>query len=493
MRCCCPGFRLASGILGVWVALSVGGPLVGQTTKLSSTLRYGSGYLDVPAATVLPHLALTGTLSTFKLSLDNRLLVDAAGRVAGEGAPRDEWMADASVAVGLFDRVELGASLQSVGDAESGGTMVGGFGRLALLRPREGGLGLALGARYVSSPAFDSAGRGEGYLPPRLGFPDSRFKNHDGRGRLSTNFSPYVVGSILLQGPHTPFLLDYDLTLSVGFGAGMFTGGEDLSDWYSHSDSDGWMLGSALHLNLGAGIVLNLLADYNGFDLNLGAQLDLMGFRLGAFALGTNHGLSVSEYRSTKFGALLSVALCSASGGRCRPHLLQRQRADTVILPAPPPDTVVLRQVGVGDSSRPQGVLVSLCLATGEEMDAWVTVAGDTLVGANRTSIGSLRPGVAFAGTYAENRDWFTTDEPMVFDGGHYRKSGRTVDLDCAGIGKVGDHQGVPLFALRGSGTPHRALYVPVRAGVWQEYRREGFFAGVTGPRPAPALGLWRP
>ena len=37
-------------------------------------------------------------------------------------------------------------------------------------------------------------------------------------------------------------------------------------------------------------------------------------------------------------------------------------------------------------------------------------------------------------------------------------------------IQKVGEYEGVPLFARRDARTPYQQLYVPVRPGVWQMY-----------------------
>ncbi|MDE0651054.1 MAG: hypothetical protein OXI12_12015, partial [Gammaproteobacteria bacterium] len=85
-------------------------PLDAQSTKMGSTLRYGSGFFNVPAASTLPHLAITGTYSGFGISVDERVFISQRGiekgRVSGEWS---QWLQDASVAVGLFDRVELGA------------------------------------------------------------------------------------------------------------------------------------------------------------------------------------------------------------------------------------------------------------------------------------------------------------------------------------------------------------------------------------------------
>ena len=144
-----------------------------QGTMMPSTLRYGSGFFNAPAASTLPHLAITGTYSGFGISVDDRVIASPRGLEKGRLPPRfSQWAQDVSVAVGLFDRVELGASLQNFSDADSGGNMVGAFGRVALLDPASSGVGLAVGARFVSAPSLPG---NHDYMPTRLGIPDIRF------------------------------------------------------------------------------------------------------------------------------------------------------------------------------------------------------------------------------------------------------------------------------------------------------------------------------
>jgi hypothetical protein len=469
------------------------GQLSGQRTKMPSTLRYGSGLLDVPVAGVLPHLAVTGTFSAFRLNLDSTPLVGEAGAVLASGGRWEGWMSDASVAVGLFNRLELGASLQSFGDPDSGGTMVGGFGRLALLRPEERGLGVAVGGRYVSSPSFSSTTGQKSYLPPRLGFPDSRFRKEYGGEKLATNFSPYLVVSALMGGLDSRLLPRHDLTLTLGYGSGMFNAGEELTDWYSFNDSEGFFAGTALHILLREGAVLALMGEYNGFDVNVGAQVDIGGLRLGAFALGTNHRRGVSAYRSTKFGLLISVSFCAPSEGLCKPALLHRPARDTVLMPAPPPDTVVVSADMVSALITPAGEPMVLCLATGQGVRIQRTTGGDTLVGPDRVSIRSLRPAVVFSGAYAEGRSWFATGEPIFLGGREYRKAGIELRLECTAIERVGEHGRVPLFALRAARAPYAVIYVPAKPGIWEEYRVVGSDQAPRPSRPPRAPGSWHP
>jgi hypothetical protein len=455
------------GLMAVAVLAGAVQDAAAQTTNMPSTLRYGSGYMDVPSASVLPHLAIQGTFSGFWVNVDQSVITDASGRVVGAGDPVDSFYGDGSVTLGLFDRLEVGASLQSFNDADMGGNMWGAFGRLAILRPTAQGLGLAAGARYVSPPSFDDD---VDYAPTRFGFPDRRARAEFEGTELDmdTELTLYGVASVFLRGFESSWFPNHDWTLSLGWGNGMFNEGEE-QEWYRYTDSEGVFAAAVAHIGVGEDRLLNLMGEWNGFDINLGAQLDLGGLRLGGHYLGSNYLEDFGHYRTPKWGVLVSTALCPGDGLLCKPGLMERPAPDTVRLPAPPPDTVtVTREVA---PPLPEGNPGQICLATGENVQVVLTAQGDTLVGPARTSIRQLRPGVVFAGTYAAGRDWFTNDEAITFEERSYSKSGDEVDLSCADIMRVGEHMGVPLFAMRNAERPYETLYVPVRPGVWQAYQ----------------------
>ena len=460
--------RLAGGV--ALAALLAAPALQAQTTTMPSTLRYGSGLMDIPVASVLPHLAITGTFSGFFMDLDRTLEIDGSGNAVGFGPASDKFYQDASVTVGIFDRMEIGTTIQSLNDATAGSNIWGLFGRFQLVQPTNQGIGLAVGGRYVTAPDFSDGGANQ---PNRLGFPDRRFtETYTGGEDVSTELSVYGVASAHIRGFDDGFLPDHDMTLSLGYGTGMFQDGDRLG-FYSFADSEGWFFGSALHFGVGDDAVLTFMGEYNGFDVNLGAQVDVKGIRLGAHYLAANYGEPVggyySEYRKPKFGILASVALCPLDGLICKPELMERPAPVTVRLPAPPPDTVrVTREV---ERALPDGTPASVCLATGESVQVRVTAQGDTLVGPSRASIRSLRPGVVFAGTYAEGAGWFTNDESITFEQRGYDKSGNEVRMDCGQIMRIGEHMGVALFAQRSADRPFETIYVPVRPGVWQAYQ----------------------
>lgn len=465
----------AARFAGLALAALLAAPaLQAQTTTMPSTLRYGSGLLDIPVASVLPHMAITGTFSGFFMEMGRTVKTNAAGDIIGYGpGTASKFYSDGSVSLGLFDRVELGTTIQSLNDANAGGNMWGVFGRVNLFKPTNQGLGLAVGGRYVMAPDFNDATT---YQPNRLGFPDARFKeSYTGKEDVSTELSLYAVSTAHIRGFDQGFLPKHDLTLSLGYGTGMFQDGDKLP-FYKYASSEGWFVGSALHFGLGQNALLTFMGEYNGFDVNLGTQLDFGGIRLGAHVLAVNYPEPFngywSEYRKPKFGVLGSVAVCPSAGGLfCKPQMIERPEPEVRIVRVPADTVRITREV---ERPLPDGTPAMVCLATGENVEVRVTAQGDTLVGPQRASIRTLRPGVVFAGTYAEGRDWYTSDQPITFERLRYNKSGNDSSLDCGQIMRIGENMGVPLFAMRNANRPFETIYVPVRPGVWRGYIRRG-------------------
>ena len=433
-----------------------------QTTKVPSTLRHGSGLMDIPVAGVLANRALTVTYSGFWTSNDTDVTTDDSGSITGSQSFVGGWNDDFSAAVGLFDLFEFGANLQSFGDAEEGSTLWGAFGRLSILSPQTQPIGFAVGGRYASSPDY---GDGIAYAPNRLGGSDRRLRSQLGSRSIDTGFSFYAVAGWDLPGFSSAFLPEHDFSFTAGWGNGLFKEGGGL-DWYSSGDSGGWFAGVAWNLEVAENRLITFMTEYNGFDWNVGSQVDLSGVRLGAHVLGVNHSAPATVYRSAKFGLSASIALC---GSRlCRASLRDRPAPDIVVLPAAPPDTVVLTRVE--ERPEPVGTTATLCLSTGDRIQVLLTPAGDTLVGPSRTPLSELRPAVVLAGVYAANRSWFASGEPIVFEGRSYVRGDSPVGLNCVDIQGVGEHLGVPLFTPNTGRGPPETLYVPVRPGLWQPY-----------------------
>lgn len=447
---------------------------------MPSTLRYGSGLIDNPVSSVLPHLAITGTLSGFFVRLGQRVQVDESGATTGYGPGIDDFFTDGSLAVGLFDRAEAGVTLQSFGDDASGGDVWGLFGRIRLWEPIDQGLGFAVGGRYLTSPSF---GDGAAYSPGRLGFPDERLRGSYTASRgVDSDLSLYGVATAYLRGFDGGPLPKNDMTFSLGLGGGMFSAGGEL-DFYAPGHANGWFFGTSVHFEVGDRSLLTVVAEHNGFDVNLGAHFDWDGVRIGAQYLAGNHVWPsighTSEYQKPKLGILGSVAICPRSPGfRCRPRMMRRSEPDTIFIPPPPPDTVIVNVAGdllppvVGEES-------TVCLSTGQNVPIRTTEQGDTLVGPNWVPVRSMRPAVSFAGAYAEGAFWYEDDQVIVFEGGDFAKSDDLFPIDCIQILRVGLYEGVPVFAVITALRPLDAIFIPVRVGVWQRYER-GSLPGAT-------------
>jgi hypothetical protein len=462
---------LALSALGL-AALALAPPLRAQGPSMPSTLRYGSGLLDVPVASVLPHMRVSGTYSGFFMNLGSRVELDADGSEVGLGPGVDRFFSDGSLTVGLFDRLEVGTSLQSLAEESSGGNVWGIFGRLRLWRPIDQGLGLAVGARYLTSPGF---GDGADYAPGRLGFADARLRaRYAGMGDIDTNLSVYGVATAFLRGFDGGRLPANDMTFTLGYGTGMFQEGSALG--YYGEGSSGWFAGAGVHVGLTDASLLSLMAEYNGFDVNVGAQVDVWGLRLGAHYLALNHarppGGYASEYRKPKLGVLGSISICpNESGFRCRPRMMVRTEPDTIWIPPPPPDTVLIATNGAAPPVA-EGEPATMCLSTGQNVELRITERGDTLIGPDRVPISTLRPVVAFAGSYAAGAFWFESGRVVVFEGADYGKSDDPFPIDCGQILRVGLYEGVPVFAVVTAERPLVMIFIPVRPGWWQRYER---------------------
>ena len=460
--------------IAVAAALASASTVSAQTTTQPSTLRYGSGLMDIPVGSVLPHLTITGTWSGFFTDVATRAVINSAAEVVGWTNGESRYYSDGAVALGLFDRVEVGTTIQTIGDESEGGNTWGLFGRVQLVKPENQGVSVAVGGRYVTAPDFgDDVNR----QPTRLGVADERLRDsYMGHSdEVQNEMSVYAVATGHFRGPAIHFMPEHDFTISGGYGTGMFQGG-DFLEFYRFADSEGWFVGSALHIEVGGGKLVTLMGEYNGFDLNFGAQIDVNGVRIGGHVLGANYRERpvdgyYSIYRSPKVGVVASVALSpsGSDGVTAGPHLMMRPIPDTVVIPPPPPDTVVVtREVA---PPIPDGMPVTACLATGLSVQIHVSSQGDTLVGPMRIPISDLGPGIVFEGDYAGGTEWFSSDESITFERREYDKSGNEVSLDCADIMRVGEHMGIAIFVMRDAERPFGTLYVPVRAGAWQAYQ----------------------
>jgi len=158
------------------------------------------------------------------------------------------------------------------------------------------------------------------------------------------------------------------------------------------------------------------------------------------------------------------VATVAIAAGACA-----RFRSEPPPPPPPRVDTVtVVREV---PPPLPAGTAIEICLSTGFPLQAILSPVGDTLVGPTRILIDSLRPGVDFAGVYAVGKPWLSSTRPIVFERRNYHRSGEPITLRCDDLKRIGDYDGVPIFAMLDAPSPVEFMYVPVRPGMFQVFR----------------------
>lgn len=286
-------------------------------TKVPSSLRYGSGLIDVPVATVLPPGRWTLTYSGFFIGAE-AAPESLPGATTGFADPDGGWHGDFNAAVGVGKGLEVGVGIQSLAGEEEGGPLGAVFGRWTPYNAQWKGVGLAFGGMLLNSPDYPGEGS---HAPTRLGIADPR-ATADQPAHFDTNVNLYAVAGTDVAGRGPDWLPRHSWTMSGGWGLGLFREG-DGETWYESTDTEGAFGGIALHVegNEASTWIATAMVDYNGFDWNAGLQIDRMGMRVGGYLLGFNHTRDLSEFRTVKAGLLVSV--CRWNGGRepCQPQV----------------------------------------------------------------------------------------------------------------------------------------------------------------------------
>ncbi len=152
--------------------------------------------------------------------------------------------------------------------------------------------------------------------------------------------------------------------------------------------------------------------------------------------------------------------LCVLCGGcsvlHPKPEIITKTDTVTITKEVPPP--------------LPPGDSMEVCLSTGVPAHVRITAQGDTLIGAQRVPLSSLKPVLAFAGTYAGDASWFATSDTVRFDRKLYGKAGGLRGRACDELKLVGSYQGVPVFAEITAPQALPAILLPVRPGQFQMY-----------------------
>lgn len=282
---------MAAGLL----AMSAGGSALGAQQVYPQTLYWGSGLIDIPVAWVSP---VSG---------------DFAFNYGGLGVHNDPVSPQINYSNNVNSQLVLslaGWGRVDVGYAAfSSNPEFGFFGRGLLLREEDWGdskaarwfgPAFAIGIRNVGNyEHIDRFGIGYAMFPgPNNNMEHVADASHRGFNTNNTVYGVVTKGWSLQQFKTS--WADVDMSLSVGYGNGLFKDDGGLGDLYSTHSTDGWFFGGKVDFNPAAHTVVTLMGENNAWDYNLGASVAYRGIRAGVNLMAVGAG-SFSSNTATPY------------------------------------------------------------------------------------------------------------------------------------------------------------------------------------------------
>ncbi|HUF26539.1 MAG TPA: hypothetical protein VMM18_06095 [Gemmatimonadaceae bacterium] len=278
--------------LSVFALAASSAPVLAQQ-EYPATLYWGTGLIDIPVAWVPP---LTGD---FSLNYGGkRFEVDPVSPTVNYDARINSQL---SFSMAFMGRFELGVA------AYSANPEWGFFGRGILVRQEDfvsrlGWArwlvpGIGFGVRNVGP--FDQVDRfavGYQLLPPVDGSPNRRHVADSIHENFKTATTVYGVATKSFSlAEIRPAFPDVGLSLSVGYGNGLFQDDGGHGDSYSTHSTGGLFYGAKVDFSPGANLLLSLMAENNAWDYNLGASLVYRGLRGGVYVTELGAGSSAPD------------------------------------------------------------------------------------------------------------------------------------------------------------------------------------------------------
>jgi hypothetical protein len=122
---------------------------------------------------------------------------------------------------------------------------------------------------------------------------------------------------------------------------------------------------------------------------------------------------------------------------------------------------VLLALAGAAERTSAQADAVTTCVANGSELTSFRLAAGDTAAFQDSVRRAHPVPGPGYAG----EQPWFTGNEPVNFRGARLNKYGRPRFIDAHLLRRVGEYQGIGVYAAETAWWRVDVFYLPVRAG----------------------------
>ncbi len=314
-------------------------PLAAQQTY-PQTLYWGAGLVDIPVAWVAPlsgDFALNYSVKTFEKGDQTVTKINY----------NDQLNSQLTFSLSVFGRVEAGVAFYSSNPE------YGFFGQALVLneeqfRGRPGGWfipSIAFGVRGIGPyDQIDRFGIGYSLLPPDPGSPNYRHVADSIHEGFDVTPTVYGVGtkSFSLADIRSGWP-DVSLSISIGYGNGLFSEDGELGDAYAKNSTGGLFGGLKVDFTPTPNTVLSLMAENNAWDYNVGASLDWRGMRAGLYwtELGAGAARSPSNtttetaaralYNYSKFAFTIGLqsnifALLKGDFLRTRVTQLERQR-----------------------------------------------------------------------------------------------------------------------------------------------------------------------
>jgi hypothetical protein len=249
-----------------------------ESDVYGSSLYWGSGLIDVPVAWVSPlsgDFALNYSGKTFEVD-------PTAPKINYDGSINSQL----TFSMSLWGRAEIGVAAYSANPEQ------GFFGKALLLREGDlavGGAsrwlpGVAVGVRNVGPyEHIDRFGVGYRLLPPDEANnarhqPDELHENFDTR---NTVYGVATKGFALSDiRPSWPAI---DVSLTVGYGNGLFEDDGGLGDDYASNATGGLFYGAQMTFLPVRNVTFALMAENNAWDYNVGATALWRGLRAGLY------------------------------------------------------------------------------------------------------------------------------------------------------------------------------------------------------------------
>jgi hypothetical protein len=278
-------------VRGALVAMALGiVPAVSAVAQqdFPQTLYWGSGLIDIPVAWAPP---LTGD---FALNYSGKRF--RTDPVTAKINYNDRLNSQFTMSAAAFGRLEGGVAFYS-SNPEYGFFVRGLLVTEDDLNMRGGWLkwlpAVAVGARNLGKyNHIDRFGIGYALMPPTPTDPDARHEPDSLHRNFDTAPTLYAVATKTMVFDQFHGM---GLSLSLGGGNGLFSDDGGLGSAYAKNATGGFFYGAMAEFPISPDFSVNVMAENNAWDFNLGASANYRGLRAGFYVTELGAGSSESS------------------------------------------------------------------------------------------------------------------------------------------------------------------------------------------------------